>query len=273
MPQTETSDLEIVLRGPAAAIRLWCQSEKLLGRGAATAFADLPSFSTAMGLVTSVDPFVHRLGDLAASANAHYTSLPTVLHLEVASVVASPWFGSSGSYTEDVAVGLTAHFRGIMHELTHPSGRTPRTSPLRPRTPSSFHAVPSEAVTLLAAAALDLLVCERGRDDYQLKLSRIRTLLGLGPSELSRLLNVTPQGLRKWEHGRPIAAARKVQIDDIYNFVDWLTRHMKPDALPAFMRRTVPALANQTPLAWMVAGRIPELRSIYEKAFSQEVMG
>lgn len=273
MPETETRDLEIVLRGSAAAIRLWCQDEKLLGKGAATAFADLPSFSTAIGLVTSVDPFVHRLSELAQSVTASYTSLPTLLHLEVTSIVASPWFGSSGSYTEDVAVGLTAHFRGLLHELTGAPGRSPRTSALRPQRPSSFHAVPSEAVTLLAAAALELLVSERGQDDYQLKLSRIRALLRLRPSELSRLLNVTPQGLRKWEHGGPIAAARIVQIDDIHDFANWLTRHIKAEALPAFIRRTVPALANQTPLAWMVAGRIPELRSIYEKAFSREQMG
>lgn len=273
MPEMETADLEIVLRGSAAEVRLWCQDEKLMGKGAATAFADLPSFSTAIGLITSVDPFIHKLSDLAQSVTVSYTSLPTVLHLEVTCIVASPWFGSSGSYTEDVALGLTAHFRGLMHELTDLPTGSRRTSVLRPQTPCTLNAVPSEAVTLLAAAALERLVSERGHDDYQLKLSRIRSLLGLRPSELSRLLNVTPQGLRKWEQGGSIARARIVQIHDIHNFTTWMTRHIKPEALPAFIRRTVPALDHQTPLAWMVAGRIPELRSIYEKAFSREQMG
>jgi hypothetical protein len=273
MPEMETADLDIVLRGSAAAVRLWCQDEKLMGKGAATAFADLPSFSTAIGLITSVDPFIHRLSDLAQSVTVSHTSLLTVLHLEVTSIVASPWFGSSGSYTEDVALGLTAHFRELMHEMTDLPGGSPRTSVLRPKALCSFKAVPSESVTLLAAAALERLVSERGQDDYQLKLSRIRSVLGLRSSELSRLLDVTPQGLRKWEQGGSIARARIVQIDDIHNFANWLTRHIKPEALPAFMRRNVPALSNQTPLAWVVAGRIPELRSIYDSAFSRERMG
>jgi hypothetical protein len=125
-------------------------------------------------------------------------------------------------------------------------------------------------VTYVAAAALDQVVSERKEADYRFELERIQSILGLRPSEMARLLNVSHEGLRKWSRGAPIADERLPRIDELYDFSTWISSRIKPESIAAFMHRRTPALGSQTPIDWLVSGRLHELRSIYERAFSYE---
>jgi hypothetical protein len=84
-------------------------------------------------------------------------------------------------------------------------------------------------------------------------------------------LDVSRQGLSKWHAGFAIAPERSTRIDDLYNLAIWLATHIRPEALPAFMRRQIKALDGQTPLDWLRSRRLDDLRRIYERAFSLEV--
>ena len=244
-----------------------------MSSGAASTFASLLTVSAANGLVRSVDPLVHRFAELAQVATSRdYPVVAPVLHLEIAVVVASPWFGSSGSYTNDLTLGLTARFRSWIGEVDAAVDIEPAApiTPLEPIQRPDWQPVPSEAVTYVAAAALDRVATERKDADYQYQLGRIQTILGLKPSEMTRLLNVSHEGLRKWSRGGSIADQRLADIDDLYDFALWISSHIKPENVPAFLRRRIPALANQRPIDWLMARRIQELRAVYEKAFSYE---
>jgi hypothetical protein len=142
--------------------------------------------------------------------------------------------------------------------------------PLEPHQRPEWRPISNQAVTYVAAAALDRAASEGTDSDYRYQLERIKSILGLKTAEMARLLHVSHEGLRKWSHGASIAGERLADIDDLYDFSLWLSSQIKPENIPAFMRRRIPALAGQTPIAWLMAGRSPELRALYQKAFSYE---
>ncbi len=270
---SESAALEIVLSGSATRVERWYKSEHLVTAGAATTFADLLTVSAANGLIRSVDPLVHRFAELARVAiSRDYPIIIPLFHLDIATVVASPWFGSSGSYTDDLTIGLTARFRDWVEEVNAAVELKPAflIKPLEPVHRPDWQPVPSEAVTYVAAAALDRVATERDRANHQYKLNRIQSILGLKPTEMTRVLNVSHEGLRKWARGGSISEERLADIDDLYDFSLWLSSHIKPDAIPAFMRRRIPALSNQRPIDWLMTRRSQELRAVYRQAFSYE---
>jgi hypothetical protein len=269
----QTQDLEIVLRGSATRVERWCKTEQLVTAGAATTFATLLTVPAARRLIRSVDPLVHRFANLAQLAVSHdYPTAAPVFHLVVATVVASPWFGSSGSYTNDLTLGLTARFRTWIGELDT-AVVTTSILPIKPLEPvhhPDWRPISGEAITYIAAAALDGFATESQGASYLFKLERIQSILGLKPNEMTRLLGVSHEGLRKWARGGAIAEERLPDIDDLYDFSLWLSSHVKPEAVPAFVRRRIPALLNERPIDWLMTMRLRELRAIYEKAFSYE---
>jgi hypothetical protein len=265
----------IVLSGSPERVQRWCQSEGLVTSGGATAFAGLLTVRAANGLILAVDPLVHRLTELACiSLQANPADVAPVFHLQIASVIASPWFGASSSFTTDVVIGLTASCRAWVSEVNAASSteRTLRAEPLEPATQPGWRPPKSSAVMYVAAAALDRYASERGHSDYRYKLERIQSILGLRPTEMARLLDVSREGLRKWELGAPIADERLADLDDLYDFSIGLMSHIRPEAIGAFIHRRIPALANQRPLDWLVSRRLQELRAVYEKAFQYEAV-
>jgi len=270
---TQSQDLEIVLRGSATRVERWCKTEHLVTSGAATTFATLLTVPAARGLIRSVDPLVHRFADLAQLAISHeYPTAAPVFHLVVATVVAGPWFGASGSYTNDLTLGLTARFRSWIGELDVTVDIAP-TVPIKPLERAhrpDWRPISGDAITYVAAAALDRVATENEGASYLFKLERIQSILGLKPNEMTRLLGVSHEGLRKWGRGGSIAEERLPDIDDLYDFSLWLSSHVKPEAVHAFVRRRIPALSNERPIDWLMTKRLGELRAIYEKAFSYE---
>ena len=118
--------------------------------------------------------------------------------------------------------------------------------------------------------SFDRFSSEQGQESQRYKLERIQSLLGLRLGEMTQLLEVSPQGMRKWHAGGSMAPERSTRVDDLYNLAIWLASHIRPEALPAFMRRDIPALGGQTPLEWLRSRRWHELRRVYERIFSLE---
>jgi len=268
------SELDLVLTGSAGHVQRWFEFKGLVVKGGATAFAGLQSFRAANGLVISVDPLMHRFEALANDVlhDDQKDLVAALLHVELASVVASPWFGSSGSYSADVALGLTARFRIWISEVAVANGATGiEIGQITPSGHGAWHPLPSQAVSYVAAASMDRYSSEQGLETQRYKLERIQSLLGLRPGEMTQLMDVSREGLRKWNAGFAIAPERSIRIDDLYDLAIWLATHIRPEALPAFMRRQIPALGGQTPLDWLRSRRWAELRGIYERAFSLEV--
>ncbi len=268
------SELDLVLTGTAGHVERWFTVQDLVIKGGATAFAGLQSFQAANGLVASADPLMHRFATLAnVLVNDDQAELIRArLHVDLATVVGSPWFGSSGSYSADVGLGLTARFRVLITEVvTSNFASGIDVKPMRPTGDGVWRPIPGHAVSYVAAASLDRYSSERGQETYLYKLDRIQSLLGLRPGEMTQLLEVSREGLRKWHHGLTIAPERSSRIDDLYNLATWLAMHIRPEAIPAFMRRRVPALGDQTPLDWLRARRWSDLRRVYERAFSLEI--
>ena len=72
--------------------------------------------------------------------------------------------------------------------------------------------------------------------------------------------------------GGSIAMERRSKIEDLYDFAQWLGQHIRPEMVPTFMRRRIPALQNETPLDWLMANRLDEFRKVYRRAFSYDAM-
>jgi hypothetical protein len=267
-------ELSLVLTGSPGQVEHWIQVEGLVIQGPPTAFADLQSFQAANGLVTSVDPLLHRYAELATAVMKEDVGnlVAALLHAELPGVVASPWFGLSGSFSIDVCLGVTARFRAWVGEAAAANHTT--TLQVKPLVSDRLHdwqPLPGKAVSYVAAASVDQFANEQGEEGYRNKLDRIQSLFGLSSSELSQMLDVSREGLRKWQMGYSIAPRRSSEIDDLHSLATWFANHLRPEALPAFVRRSVPALNGQSPYDYLRAHRWTDLRRIYEKGFSVEV--
>jgi hypothetical protein len=272
MPEV-SSELDLVLTGSPGHVQRWFTVTGLVLQGGATAFAELQSFQAANGLVTAVDPLVHRLAFLANEVvKDERNDIAALLHVELAGVVGGPWFGSSGSFTADVGLGLTARFRIFISEVGDSKMTTSiEIAPMDPAAHGVWRPLAGYAVSYVAAASLDRYSSEREGQSYRYKLDRIQSLLGLRSGEMTQLLEVSREGLRKWQAGSTMAPERSSRVDDLYNFATWLATHVRPEAIPAFMRRRIQALGGETPLDWLRTRRWNDLRRVYERAFSLEV--
>jgi hypothetical protein len=230
------------------------------------------SYQAANDLIISVEPLVHRLTNLSMVVGSrHLGIISSRLHLEVASVIASPWFGDTGRYHCDLALGLTARFRVILQESADFDAlHRGHVKLLAPRARTSWMPVSEVAIGYVASAAVDQLQTENTADSYRHKLERIPRILGLRPGEWARTLQVSREGLRKWEAGGTIAPERLPDIDDLYEFAKWLSARLSPEDLPTFMHRRIPALGHQTPLDWLAARRLDDFRRVYRRAFEYQ---
>jgi hypothetical protein len=272
---SNVEDLQIALEGSPTTLVGWINREHLVLLGGGTAFVHSQSFLSANVLIASLDPLIHRYAQIWTQITpslAHHAA--PLLHVEVAAAAAGPWLGVSGSLTDDVAIGLTVRFRALLSEavlaqrIEHKYRIVSLYAPARPQDPPS---VAPSAVAYVAAAGLDRYLSETGRDDYQYKLERVQSLLGLRPAELARILNVSREGLRQWQAGASLAPERKPEIDKLFDLTLWLATHINPEALPSFARRHIPALGGQTPIEWFASRRFTEFRRIFERGFSLEV--
>ena len=267
------SEIHLVLAGTPAHLVSWITKQALVGKGGATAFAAIPSVQSASALVVAVDPLMHRFAELAVHVVPDDADdlIEALMHIELAGVVGSAWFGSTGSYTADIALGLTARFRVLISEMDVGTSEL-HIAAMQPRRGLGWVPASTSAVSYIAAASLDKYMSEKGDDEQLYRLERIQSLFGLRSGELTQLLDVSREGLRKWYAGSPMAPERSKRINELFSLATWFESHIRPEALPAFVRKPIPALGGDSPLDWLRARRWRDLRRVYERLFSLETM-
>lgn len=274
MPTDMMDDVHILLGGSVTSLQGWPLTRKFIAGTSATEFVAAQTSATATRFVAAVDPLIHAYAGLVRDSIPDKTGLvEQLLHGELSRVCAGGWIGATASVESDVAIGLVSELRRWLKELQH-TGRVAEALAIRdlePPPPRTQISINPAALAYVAAAALDLFLEEERSGAYHTKVKRIQSLLGLKPSEMAHLLDITSEGLRRWERGSPIATERWASIDQRFGTVQRLTRYIKPEVLPAVIRRPVPALGGATPLAWLLGHRDAELLAFYDDIFSYAV--
>lgn len=123
---------------------------------------------------------------------------------------------------------------------------------------------PKEAATRLIRASssdeewLDRFSRQLDQQRASQSLSRVLQVWGLSQSEAAQLFGVSRQALSKWlQHGIP--ADRAAAVADLAAATDILVHHLKRDRIPAVVRRTSPALDNQSMVELIALARTPVL--------------
>jgi len=188
------------------------------------------------------------------------------LHLQLAQAWTSSWIGTRSSRLADVAIGFIAHLRRWIQDLkastrlsSHVDVKLIDPPPVTMQIKFRPH-----AISYAIMAVLDIRAEEAREDSYHLKLARIRSALAINSSELANLLHVSREAVRKWDRGDPISSERWEGIDRLFSDIEKLQEYIKPENLPAVVRRRIPALHNQTPLDLLASRRSDELLSLYE---------
>lgn len=269
-----TADLPIILQGSIGTLEKWLDGRNFSQAGMGARMAKEPSFALASDLVASSNAVIHAFSFAAGKVVPELElSVDTALHMDLAAICASGWIQTADSVQRDLAVGLASRMREIVfnYSTTSGIGRQYLPAALRPRPDVERIRFSEIAVAYVGAAALDQWSNEHAVRDYQLKLERIKTGLGLRISELARVLGVTREAIRQWNAGGGISEDRWGEIDRLSDIVFQLQRYFRPETLPGQVRRKIPAIGGMTALQLIEAGRESELLRRYSRFFEGEI--
>jgi hypothetical protein len=269
-----TRDLPVILRGTIGTLETWLDMHSLAEGSVGVTLFSQPSFAAASHLVASADGVIHAYSAAASGlAPELEKSVEAALHLDLAAICVSGWITSPGSAQRDLAVGLAARMREIVATFVTSPGLEIVYQPvtLRPRSNVEPLRLSDIVVAYVGAAALDQWVGERTAEDYQLKLERIKTGLGLRISDLAKFVGVTREAIRRWGAGAPISEEHWGDVDRLYSVVRQLQKYFRPESLPGQVRRKIPALSGLTALELIAAGREAELLARYQRFFEGEI--
>jgi len=265
-------DVLMLLNTSVTTLQRWVESRDFfMLKGAASAFAETQTWAAAVSFVSAADQLIHTyLSIIDRAVPSKVDAAEELLHFELGRVCMSGWMGVTTPMEVSVAIGLAAELRRWLCDLKL-SGNVAVDIPIRqifPEHAKTRAVIEPQAVAYVFSAALDRHVSEQRVKSYGLKLELIRSRLGLSRAELARLIGVSREGLRQWEGGAAIAPDRWPTIDKLFGTVNSLITSIKPEALPAVVRRPVAALNNLTPLDWLMSQRHEELLKFYERLFS-----
>lgn len=272
MAQIQDSELDTLLRATSTNVLAWFETQNLLPLGdAATRFLDYQTWMSAVRLASAADPLIHVCVNLVRDlVPDEADALGELLHVQLARVCASGWVGSRSTREEDVAIGITAELRNWLLERIRIGQLSPTVmiTALVPGPASSSVQLQTNAITYVVMAGVDRHLSETRAHAYLLKLNRIRSALGITAAELARLLRVSREAIRKWEHGDTIAPERWPDIDGLLEAVEMLLRYFKPEYLPSVIRRPIPVLNNDAPIEWLASRRFDELAAFFDEKFN-----
>jgi len=272
MPQTQDSALDTLLRATSTNVLAWFATQNLLPSAeTATRFLDHQTWTSAVRLVSAADPLIHVCVNLVRDLLPDEAdALGELLHVQLARVCASGWVGSRSTREEDVAIGITAELRNWLLERKDIGQLSPviTITALAPGPTARSVQLQPDAITYIVMAGVDRHLNESRANAYLLKLNRIRSSLGITAAELARLLRVSREAIRKWEHGDTIAPERWQDIDSLLEAVEMLLRYFQPEHLPSVIRRSIPALNNDAPIDWLASRRFDELAAFFDEKFN-----
>ena len=133
------------------------------------------------------------------------------------------------------------------------------------------HLDPREAAAQLVAehdgAWVAELTDELGRHLAVGGLGRISHLWGLSRTELGEMFGVSRQAVSKWI-AAGVPADRVVQVADVEAITDVLERYLKPDRIPAVVRRRAPGLDNMSLIELVADGRSRDAAQLTRQMFA-----
>ncbi|MFV0316939.1 MAG: hypothetical protein ACK5O2_08250 [Microthrixaceae bacterium] len=98
-------------------------------------------------------------------------------------------------------------------------------------------------------------------------LDRIMGSWNLSATALGELFGVSRQAVSKWlDEGIP--ADRSTQVADLEAMADILEHYLKPQRIPAVLRRTAPGLGGLSLLEMISEGRSPEALALTRRMFT-----
>lgn len=107
----------------------------------------------------------------------------------------------------------------------------------------------------------ELAATEHGDD-----VGRVLRVWALSNAEAGRLLGVSRQAVAKWRTGT-VPAERAPVIGDLAAVTDLLVRYVRPERIPAVVRRPAEHLAGMSMLDWVAEGRTRELLALTRDMF------
>jgi DNA-binding transcriptional regulator YiaG len=97
-------------------------------------------------------------------------------------------------------------------------------------------------------------------------LRRLMASLDLSFDDLGRMLAVSGETVRRWERGlAAIPARRQAPLTAAGAALDRLLAIVRPERLPATVRRPAEAFGGETALDWILRGRIQDVADEYER--------
>lgn len=97
-------------------------------------------------------------------------------------------------------------------------------------------------------------------------LARIAATFGLDDAQLASVFGVTPEVIARWRtHGVEDVAREKVAV--VSDVAALLARKLKPESVPAVIRRPAQAYEGLTALELIAADRHAELLQLVEESF------
>jgi DNA-binding XRE family transcriptional regulator len=180
--------------------------------------------------------------------------LKAALDQEAMSAPFSEWVGTLG-VGRGTAVAFVAHLRSMLRESEPLS--LPREHQLPAWTLSD-----DEAIRFYRAVGDELA-------RIRSPLDRIASVLGVSRTELARLFGVRRQAIEQWE-SRGVPGERQEKLATLNAIVDLLTAKLKPDRIPAVVRRPAGAYGDRSILEAITAGSevlvLGELRNAFDWA-------
>lgn len=127
----------------------------------------------------------------------------------------------------------------------------------------------AEALATYQLAVAEALRKDLGRERAQVALRSFMAHLDLSFDQLGRMFGVSGETVRRWERGtHPVPEGRLAQLTASEAALGRLLEIFQPEALPRVVRRHAELFEGDTPLDWILRGRIREVADRYEALFS-----
>lgn len=82
----------------------------------------------------------------------------------------------------------------------------------------------------------------------EIKVSALRSELGLSQAELARVTGYSLRAIAGWEAGKPLSASARQKMIEAHRLREALAEIVPPDKLGVWMRTPNPAFEGQTPI-------------------------
>jgi DNA-binding transcriptional regulator YdaS (Cro superfamily) len=266
-----TADVPVLLQSSVGSLERWLDIEGVAVDVGASSLVESPTISAASALVSGAEAVIHAYLAVAQRVAPGMTpTIGAVLHLELVGACASRWIGVTQNVETDVALALASRLRDIIGaQNADGTSGYPVVELKVPRHSKPLTFSPA-ALAYVAAATLNQWATEHRETDYQLKLERIKTGLGLRNSELAKLLDVSREAIRQWSGGSTIAPERWETIDRLNSFVTKVQQYFRLETVPALVRRRLTAFNGLSALQLIGIGREQELLARYKRVFDSE---